>query len=106
MSVVASLICGMITRTGQVTMKIELATSLAGHDKGNIYIISQVSGDEVLLVNGENRTVEHPKRKKLKHIQVIKRLPEDVQDLAAGMDELSDLSAKRLLKLYRRNDFV
>lgn len=87
-------------------MKIELATSLAGHDKGDVYVIYKASGDEVFLVNGENRTIEHPKKKKQKHIQVIKKLPADVQDLAADMDELSDLSAKRLLKIYRRNDFV
>ena len=87
-------------------MKIELATSLAGHDKGDVYVIYKAGEDVVFLVNGENRTIEHPKKKKQKHIQVIKKLPKDVQDLAAGMDELTDLSAKRLLKIYRRNDFV
>ena len=87
-------------------MKIELAVSLAGHDKGDVYVIKEAGETDVLLVNGDNRTLEHPKKKKQKHIQVIKNLPQDVQDLAAGMDELTDLSAKRLLKIYRRNDFV
>ena len=87
-------------------MKIELAKSLAGHDKGDVYIILEASETEVLLINGENRTMEHPKKKKQKHIQLIKNLPKDVEDLAADMDHLTDLSAKRLLKIYRRNYFV
>ena len=51
------------------------ARSKAGHDKNELYEIIKLEGDCVWLVNGRNRTHENPKKKKLKHIQVIKQNP-------------------------------
>lgn len=50
-----------------------LAKSLAGHDKGNIYIIIEETETDVLVADGKYKTLEHPKRKNKKHIQVIKQ---------------------------------
>ncbi|MCR4685792.1 MAG: KOW domain-containing RNA-binding protein [Lachnospiraceae bacterium] len=50
-----------------------LAKSLAGHDKGNIYIIIEETETDVLVADGKHKTLGHPKRKNKKHIQVIKQ---------------------------------
>lgn len=47
-----------------------LARSLAGHDKGRLYIILKADGEYVDLTDGKTRTVKQPKRKKKKHMQV------------------------------------
>lgn len=48
-----------------------LAKSIAGHDKGEIYMIVREEGEWVYLVNGKNRRIECPKCKRKKHIQPI-----------------------------------
>ena len=45
------------------------ARSLAGHDKGRLYVISDVQEPYVFLVDGKIRTANRPKKKKLIHVQ-------------------------------------
>lgn len=73
-----------------------LATSKAGHDKDSVYVIIKEEGDYVYLADGEGRTVEKPKRKNKKHVQLIKkkRLPET----EGGF---SDIDIKRIIKVYQ-----
>ena len=49
------------------------ARSLAGHDKTEIYIIVGEEPGYVYLSDGKLKKVENPKKKKLKHIQPVKR---------------------------------
>ena len=48
-----------------------LARSKAGHDKGHVYVIFDVDETYVYLVDGVIRTIEKPKKKKKKHVQLI-----------------------------------
>ena len=48
------------------------ATSIAGHDHNNIYVIIDADDEYVYLVDGKIRKVNNPKKKKLKHVQLIK----------------------------------
>ncbi|MDO4622486.1 MAG: KOW domain-containing RNA-binding protein [Eubacteriales bacterium] len=45
------------------------ARSLAGHDKGRLYIVLEENDKFVLLADGIRATVEKPKRKKRLHVQ-------------------------------------
>ena len=49
----------------------QFVTSLAGHDKGVIYIILKEDEEYVYLVDGKYKTLESPKKKNKKHIQRI-----------------------------------
>ena len=40
-----------------------MARSLAGHDKGKVYMILDVKEPFVYLVDGKLRTLDHPKKK-------------------------------------------
>lgn len=67
------------------------AMSLAGHDAGKVYLIFKVHDNYVELVDGKIRTLDHPKKKKKKHIQIIK----EQYDIAAA----DDVAIKRILKV-------
>ena len=47
-----------------------LVCSLAGHDKGNYYIIVREDAHYVYLADGRTKTAAKPKRKKRKHVQL------------------------------------
>ena len=47
-----------------------LVQSLAGHDRGGLFIIIREDGDYVYLADGRTRSVSKPKRKKKKHVQL------------------------------------
>ena len=51
----------------------ELARSLAGHDKDSVYVIIEAQKDSVSLCDGRIRTLDRPKIKNVKHIQIIHR---------------------------------
>lgn len=48
------------------------AFSLAGHDKGKLYFIWKEEEEYVYLTDGDIRPVEYPKKKRKKHIQIVK----------------------------------
>lgn len=58
-------------RTGR-TMLGMFAISKAGHDKGRMYLIVKEEEDFFYLADGRSRGIENPKKKRKKHIQLIK----------------------------------
>ena len=78
-----------------------LAVSLAGHDKGQIYLIIREDGEYVYLCDGRLKTTEQPKRKNRKHIQVIKRgVDQELTTRLAKGESVRDEEIKRMIKLY------
>ncbi|MBQ2921647.1 MAG: KOW domain-containing RNA-binding protein [Tyzzerella sp.] len=69
-----------------------LAKSKAGHDKGHLYVIYDVDETYVYLVDGRIRTIDKPKKKKQKHVQIICEKHE-----IEGKD---DVAVKRILKSF------
>ncbi len=49
-----------------------LAISRAGHDTGKVYVIADADEAYVYLVDGAGRSLANPKKKKKKHVQLIK----------------------------------
>ena len=45
--------------------------SLAGHDSGRLYIVLRTEGAFVFLSDGRLRPREGPKKKKIRHIEVL-----------------------------------
>lgn len=81
-------------------MKIEFAKSLSGHDIRQIYLIAGSDEKFVYLVNGTTKTLKTPKKKSRKHIQIIRNLPSEVTECL--MQEVTDITIKRAIKLYCR----
>ena len=55
-----------------------LARSLAGHDKLKIYVVTDADSEYVYLVDGKIRTLNRPKKKKRKHVQIIDYMDNNV----------------------------
>ena len=53
------------------------ATSKAGHDKDKLYVIVASDDKYVYLADGRYKTVLAPKKKSIKHIQIIHDKVED-----------------------------
>ena len=85
-------------------MTLLMGRSLAGHDKGQVYVILREEGQNYILANGTNRSVLSPKRKNQKHIQLIKNFPEEVLDISKEEKDYRDLWVKRVIRIY--NDSV
>lgn len=78
------------------------AFSLSGHDKGSVYVITDMDDKYVYLSDGRLKTVDSPKKKIHKHIQPVKKradsFMEDMTD--TGSRHYSDEQVKRAIKLY------
>ena len=46
----------------------EIVRPLKGHDAGLLHYVVRVEGDFLYLVNGKQRTVESPKKKRARHV--------------------------------------
>ncbi|MCL1883874.1 MAG: KOW domain-containing RNA-binding protein [Defluviitaleaceae bacterium] len=51
-------------------MRGTIVFSKAGRDKGNIMAVLESEGEFLILADGKCRTLEKPKRKKAKHVQL------------------------------------
>lgn len=81
-------------------MNIEFAKSLSGHDRNQIYLIQKKDDRYVYLVNGTTKPLETPKKKSVKHIQIIKKLPIEVTECLS--ESVTDITIKRAIKTYQR----
>jgi len=80
-----------------------LASSKAGHDKDKIYVIIKEDTEYVWLADGRIKTVNNLKKKRKKHIQIIKCFNNEIMqsELLAGR-EVSDLEIMMVLKKYKK----
>ncbi len=79
----------------------KLAISKSGHDKDHLYVIVKEETEFVYLADGILKTVEHPKKKNKKHIQLIKQIPDEVASLISDREIYLDLEVKRAIKLFK-----
>ena len=51
----------------------DVVLSTAGHDAGKLFYVLEADDTWLTLVNGKDRTIEKPKRKKRKHTKKVLR---------------------------------
>ena len=66
------------------------ARSLAGHDRGKLYIIIRAEAEYGWVADGRCHTAAEPKKKNRKHIQAICRIPEAVEKALTAGEPLTD----------------
>ena len=82
----------------------DVVVSTAGRDQGRLYYV--ISTDELflMLVNGKDRTLDKPKRKKLRHVQKVLRSETRVAEkLRSGGKVLNSELRRDLAFLAREN---
>lgn len=80
----------------------KFATSKAGHDKKKLYVIIKEDSEYVYLVDGDLKTLDKPKKKSKKHIQIINRIDEIIQNKLETKAIIYNDDIKRAIKLYWR----
>ena len=76
------------------------ATSKAGHDKNQLYIIIEETDEYVYLADGRLKTMEKPKRKSKKHIQIIRNImSNEIAEKLKNKMPIQNEEIKRAIKL-------
>ena len=80
----------------------DVVVSTAGRDQGSLYYV--ISTDELflMLVNGKDRTLDKPKRKKLRHVQKVLRSETRVAAKLASGDKVLNSELRRDLAYIAR----
>ena len=78
----------------------KLVLSKAGRDRDHLYVlVESLDSDYVLVANGSTKTIEKPKKKKLKHLLILDIFDETLKSGIIQKDKNIDLMIKRFLKL-------
>lgn len=76
----------------------KFAKSKAGHDKDAIYIILKEELEYVYLTDGKYKTIDKPKKKRKKHIQLILKDDEQITQKLKSNQEITNEEIKAAIK--------
>lgn len=75
--------------------KSDIVLSLSGRDKGKYFFVVETAGEYVLIADGRCRKLEHPKRKKRKHLQLAARTDSRVAGKLCSGDRVLNSELRR-----------
>ena len=73
----------------------DVVVSTAGRDQGQLYYVISTDNMFLMLVNGKDRTLDKPKRKKLRHVQKVLRSETRVADKLRNGDKVLNSELRR-----------
>ena len=73
----------------------DVVLSVAGRDAGSLFYILGSEGEYLLLGNGKDRTIEKPKKKKLKHTKKVLRSETRVAEKIRNGDKILNSELRR-----------
>lgn len=78
----------------------QMARSSAGHDLGKLYVILEVVGETVLVVDGINKTLEKPKKKNIRHVRRMNYIDPEIDARLNGTDSLNNEDIRKAIGRY------
>ena len=81
----------------------DVVVSTAGRDQGQLYYVISTDNMFLMLVNGKDRTLDKPKRKKLRHVQKVLRSETRVADKLRNGDKVLNSELRRDLAFHARD---
>ncbi|HCX03843.1 MAG: hypothetical protein H0S78_04365 [Tissierellales bacterium] len=79
----------------------QLVKSKAGRDKGKLFIIKDIINDKyVYIVDGDLRKISNPKKKKIKHLIIYKRIFKEFQEQIKSSTKITNVFVKKLIEPY------
>ena len=75
-----------------------LVRSLAGHDRGGIYAVLAADAAFVYIADGRRRSVNHPKKKKRRHLKAVAEA-----ERTAKVSWQNNAEIRTFLKQYQQN---
>ena len=80
----------------------DVVVSTAGRDAGNLFYVLEADDVWLALVNGKDRTIEKPKRKKRKHTSKVLRSETRVAEKLRSGDKVLNSELRRDLAYLSR----
>ena len=84
----------------------DVVIATAGRDAGKHFYVIDVDGIYLSLVNGKDRTLERPKRKKLRHVDKVLRSETRVAEKLRQGDKVLNSELRRDLAYFGREKQV
>jgi ribosomal protein L14E/L6E/L27E len=82
----------------------QVVRSKAGRDKGKVFLILEILDDKyVLIVDGDMRKIENPKKKKIKHLVVYNKVLKDFQSKLKSKTEINNAYIRKLLEPFNES---
>ena len=81
----------------------DIIVSTAGRDRDKLFYVIGTEGVYVLIANGKDRKLEHPKRKKLKHVRFVTRIETRVAAKLRSGEKVLNSELRRDLAERRRD---
>lgn len=82
----------------------QVVKSRAGRDEGNIFLVLKVLDDKhVLIVDGDVRKLDKPKKKKIKHLIVYNTVLPELKYRLDNNLELNDAYIRKLLEPFKES---
>ena len=82
----------------------DVVEATAGRDLGKCFFVIKTENEYLLLVNGKDRTLEHPKRKKRKHVRKVLRPETRVAAKISSGDKVLNSELRRDLAYLSREN--
>ena len=81
----------------------DVVVSTAGRDRNQLFYVIGTEGVYTILANGRERTLEKPKRKKLKHVSKVLRAETRVAAKLLAGDKVLNSELRKDLAYIRQN---
>ena len=75
-----------------------IVQSLAGRDKGCLFLVVGIEENYVYLVDGDIRKMENPKRKKMKHVELTRYFDADMAERITRKNKITNQDVKRVIR--------
>lgn len=76
----------------------QLVKSAAGRDTGHIYVVTGLTEPKyVLLTDGRERSVAKPKKKNIRHVNVLNSIAKDVAEMLKTGAKVTDEDIRRTI---------
>lgn len=84
----------------------KLVKSRAGHDKDRIFFIYKEEGEYVYLADGKYKTLERPKKKKKRHVEVIGTQKHSLEEKLLAGERITNEEIKYFIRCFKREEQV
>ena len=81
----------------------DIVISICGHDMGEWYIVKSVQNEFVYLIDGKNKPIEKPKKKKIKHIVKANYFAEEIAQKLLNEKYIQNAEVRKAIKFFKNN---
>lgn len=83
----------------------QVVRSKAGRDKGQFMVVIEIIDENyVMISDGRLRKVDHPKKKKIKHLAKTNHINENYHNQILNGKKIGDEEIRKTLKSYEKPD--